>query len=253
MAFDLINSFPTLQNAPITEAVIDIRAELPDSIALADLAAFNRGVETTFSIRTERRSIQTRVEFQEGRPPRVVAPSNEPDGYLFRAPADLLVAQARLDGFTLSRLRPYHDGDTFIRQTRENWARYVSVVGPTRITRVAVRNVNRIEMAPGSDYQRYVLTGPQISRALPQLLQHFFLRLEVPDADSGAMAIVTQTIGPPEGEASSIPLIFDIDAFLNADLAPNADQLWDLVNDLRRLKNRIFFRSLTTEALEAFR
>lgn len=253
MAFDLINSFPTLQRAPITEAIIDIRATLPESVTLDDLASFNSGAATIFSGRTERHAIQTKIEYQVGRPPKVVAPSDKPDGYLFHAPEQFLIAQARFDGFTLSRLRPYHDGDTFIRQAREYWARYIGVARPTRVTRIAVRNVNRIEMEPGSDFQRYILTGPEISRALPQMLQHFFLRFILPDADSGATAVVTEAIGPPEGEMSSIPLIFDIDTFLDTDLSPTSDDIWQTVSVLRKIKNRIFFRSLTTEALEAFR
>ena len=253
MAFDLTDSFPTLEHAPIAEAVIDIRAQLPPEVGLEALAAFNSGLEDRFSHRIERRSIDTRIEYQQGTAPKVIAPSSEPDGYLFQAPNELLVAQARLDGFTLSRLRPYHDGDTFTTQAREYWARYVAVARPTRITRIAVRNVNRIEMEPGGELQRYVLTAPEISRALPQQLLHFFLRLMLPDAKSGAIAIITQTVGPPAGETSSIPLIFDIETFLDVDLPPGSDQVWEAVSILRKFKNRIFFRSLTTEALESFR
>jgi uncharacterized protein (TIGR04255 family) len=253
MAFDLTDTFPTLLKAPITEAVIDIRVELPSSTTLRELADFALGLENRFTDRQERRSIETRVELQQGSPPRIVVPSNRPDGYLFTSHSELLVAQARLNGFTLSRLRPYHDGDTFIQQATELWRRYVLVARPTKVTRLAIRNVNRIEMAPGSELQQYVLTGPEIARALPQQMLDFFLRLVIPDAASGAVAVVTQTLGPRTPEDVTIPLIFDIDAFREIQLSPEGQEIWEALATLRTLKNRIFFRSLTVEALEAFR
>ena len=108
-------------------------------------------------------------------------------------------------------------------------------------------------MEPGADIQRYVLTGPEIARGLPQQFLHFFFRVAIPDETSGAVALVTQTIGPPAGESPTIPLIFDIDAFLNVDFPPESEQVWEIISVLRKFKNRIFFRSLTAESLEAFR
>ena len=253
MAFNLTDTFPTLSKAPITEAVIDIRVELPASITLKELADFAVGLENRFADRVERRSIETRVELQQGRPPRIAVPADRPDGYVFNSPSELLVAQARLNGFSLSRLRPYHDGDTFVQQATELWRRYVSVAHPTKVTRLSIRNVNRIEISPGSELQRYVLTGPEIARALPQQMLHFFLRLVIPDAASGAVAVVNQTIGPPSPENVTIPLIFDIEAAREIQLPPEGQEIWETLAALRVLKNRIFFRSLTVEALETFR
>lgn len=253
MAFDLTNSFPTLSRAPITEAVIDIRVELPPSTTLKELAEFAVGLEDRFTERQERRSFETRVESQPGIPARIVVPADQPDGYLFTSRGELLVAQARMNGFSLSRVRPYHDGDKFTEQAIELWRRYVAVAHPTKVTRLAIRNVNRIEMAPGSELQQYVLTGPEIARALPQQMLDFFLRLVLPDAASGAVVVVNQTLGPPTPENVTIPLIFDVEVFREIQLPPEGQEIWDTIGTLRILKNRIFFRSLTVEALEAFR
>lgn len=255
MSFDLVNAFPTLQGAPITEAVIDFRVELPSEVTLSDLSAFNqgRGMESRFTERAERRSFEARIEIQPSAPPKVVTPPDHPDGYVFHSQEDLLLAQARLDGFTLSRLQPYHNGDVFQKQARDLWERYVAVARPVKVKRLAIRNVNRIEMDPGSEIQRYILTGPEISRALPQQMLHFFMRIVVPDATSGALVIINETIAPALADALTIPLILDIDAFREVDLTPNSPEIWETLRALRVLKNRIFFRSLTAEALEKFR
>lgn len=252
MSFDLQDTFPTLEHAPITEAIIDIQAQLGSDVTLPQLARFQDGIEERFKERKERMSLQTRIEFQKDAAPKVVAPDFSPDGYVFRASEEHLTAQARLDGFTLSRLKPYHAGGIFIEQARELWERYLDIARPIKVTRLAVRNVNRIEMDLGSDLQRYVLTGPEISRALPQQMHGFFMRLVIPDP-SGAAAIITETFGEPDAAAGTIPLIFDIDAFREVELEPRSPDIWEIIGSLRALKNRLFFRSITTEALEAFR
>jgi uncharacterized protein (TIGR04255 family) len=251
MIHDFVNTFPHLPNAPITEAIIDLRAELASEISIDDLALFQAGIGDRFSKRTERRSFKTRIEIQDNAPT-VQVPESKADGYVFTSPSEQLIAQARLDGFTLSRIKPYHTGDKFMEEARELWKRYLQVARPKKVTRLAVRNVNRIEMEPGSPIERYILTGPEIARSLPQVLEGFFLRLMLPDA-SGAHAIITETFGEVVPETQIIPLIFDIDAFREIDLEPNDADIWQVISELRALKNRIFFNSLTAQCLEAYR
>ncbi len=188
----------------------------------------------------------------QGDVPKFHTPPPRVDGYLFTSSSEQLIAQARLDGFTLSRLKPYHTGDMFIEEARDLWRRYVQVARPSKVTRLAVRNVNRIEMEAGSPLERYVLTVPEIARSLPQILEGFFLRLLLPDA-SGAHAIVTETFGETRPETQVIPLILDVDAFREVDLGPDDADVWQVVSDLRAFKNRIFFNSLTAQCLEAYR
>ena len=78
------------------------------------------------------------------------------------------------------------------------------------------------------------------------------MRLVLPDS-SGAFAVVTETLGEPDPSRGVIPLIFDVDAFREVELEPHTTEIWDVLETLRALKNRIFFRSLTTVALERFR
>jgi len=51
MIHDFVSTFPRLRNAPITEAIIDLRAELPSEISLSDLERFQSGIEDRFSER----------------------------------------------------------------------------------------------------------------------------------------------------------------------------------------------------------
>ena len=252
MGVDLENSFPNLPNCPIVEAVIDIRAVLPTNTGIDELGRFGESLPDLFTEPpAARQSLQAEIKVDaEGA--RMTAPPFVPDGFIFRAPSELLVAQVRLDGFTLSRLAPYHSGDAFAQRAKDLWERYVAIAHPTKVTRIAVRNVNRIATRPGEDFQSVILTGPEIARALPQSLLNFFMRLTIPDA-SGAIATVTETFGSQEPTDLSTPIIIDIDASRETDLAADSDEIWDILNTLRKLKNRIFFNSLTTQALERYR
>ena len=252
LSFDLETSFPTLRNAPITEAVIDIQVSAAPDVSLTSLREFQTGLEERFTEVNERRPFRAHVEFVQGAPPHVVAPPAIPDGYLFRSPNENLIVQARLDGFTLSKLQPYHDGSTFASQAKEFWQRYVRVARPDRVTRIAVRNVNRIDVSPGADLQRYLLTVPEIARGLPQLMAGFFMQLIIPDV-SGAVVIVNETFGSSDSRLNTIPVILDIDASRAIDLDPNGAEIWEILVELRKLKDRFFFKSLTTEALETYR
>lgn len=79
------------------------------------------------------------------------------------------------------------------------------------------------------------------------------MRVVIPEAETGAVAVVNETIAPSAPGSSTIPLIFDIEAAREIELAPEGQEVWETIRVLRLLKNRIFFRSLTVEALESFR
>ncbi len=251
MTYDLLDSFPTLGRAPITEAILDIQALLPPDVGLHELQEFQRGAGQRFTERNERTALDALIEFGP-HGAKLVSPAVGPDGYLFRCQSEPLVAQARLNGFTLSRLPPYHAGDQFEAEARELWEHYVSIARPLKVTRLAIRNINRIEVDPGVELEKYVLTGPSIARALPQSMIGFLMRIVFPDA-TGAVAILTETFGNPNPNLTTMPLIFDVDAFREVELSPDDKQIWNILTELRRLKNRVFFNSLTTQCLERYR
>jgi uncharacterized protein (TIGR04255 family) len=133
------------------------------------------------------------------------------------------------------------------------WHDYVSIALPTRITRVALRYINRIEIPlPMNDFKDYVLTGPEIAPALPQGLAGFFMQLRIPIVDTSAQAIITETIEPIT-ESKRLPFILDIDVFKTAAYEVREPKAWDVLEKLHELKNEMFFKSITPKARELFR
>jgi uncharacterized protein (TIGR04255 family) len=252
MTYELETStFPTLGKAPITEALIDIRATLPADTSLAALEGYTRGIEDVYPKADKRYSLEARFEFDSPQP-RVTMPPSTPDGFLFRARDESSVVQARMDGFTFSKLKPYEDWKTFSGAAKELWARYVGVVSPIRATRVAVRYLNRIELPVGVNIGDYLKTVPQIASGIPQDLGSFLMRLVIPDAASGCVAILTETTVPDQS-STVYPVILDIDVFREIKLDPSDPQLWTILEQLRNFKNTIFFRTLTELALESYK
>ena len=245
-------NWPHLRKAPITEALIDIRVRLPDDANLATLSRFRDEVKDAYPQCRERRKWHSHFTLSKTEPPVVETDSEGPDGYLFTSADGTKVVQARLDGFTFSRLKPYRDWADLREHARSLWQTYLDTVSPVAITRIAVRYINRIELAlPFDDFREWILTCPEVAPKLPQLLAGFFFRVNIPFDDPKGQVYITQTVEPGD-HTSHAPLIFDIDAFALEEFKPDDTGVWDRFEDLREIKNRVFFESITEKTKEMY-
>ena len=241
-------------NAPITEALLDIRVKLPAQTDLAKLATFHDAIKQRYPSKQERMAWRGHIEIQASPVAQVSqSAAGGPDGYLFTSVDGRQVVQARLEGFTFSRLKPYDKWEALRDEARELWQHYVQIASPETVTRVALRYINRIEIPlPMRDYKDYILTTPEIAPDLPQGLDSFFMRLVIPDPKAQAVAIVTETVEPIDESSNRLPLIFDIDVFRMAAFNVQDKSLWETLEQLHDLKNDIFFKSITPKAKELF-
>lgn len=74
----------------------------------------------------------------------------------------------------------------------------------------------------------------------------------IPD-QSGAVAIINETFGRIEEGELAQPVIFDIEASRSVEFDPTDAGIWNVLDELRHFKNRIFFNSLTAKAIERYR
>ncbi len=247
-----MSNWPHLPKAPITEALIDFRVTLPDGADLSTLSGFRDKVKACYPNCRERRKWHSHFKFSKTEPPVVETDTDGPDGYLLTSADGTQVVQARLDGFTFSRLKPYQDWEHLRDNARALWQTYLETVSPLAITRIAVRYINRIELAlPFDDFREWILTCPEVAPELPQLLAGFFFRVNIPFDDPKGHVNITQTIEPGEHK-SHVPLIFDIDAFAHEEFKPTDTGVWDRFEDLREIKNCVFFRSITEKTKEMY-
>lgn len=245
--------YQTFTNAPISEAVLDIRVTLPGEPDFSVLEPFCDEISVEYPNRRFRKEWKAGFSVSgEGEP--VTSSQGGVIGYLLTSSDGSFVAQARVNGFSLSRLRPYQNWPSLRAEAERLWEVYQRIADPKSIERIAVRYINRLDLPlPLSDFREYVLTAPEIAPGLPQALSQFLMQLVIPSPEHEATAVVTETIDAPTGDAAVLPFILDIDVSRVGGLSPRDELLWDRFERLRDFKNEIFFKTITEKTKELFK
>jgi uncharacterized protein (TIGR04255 family) len=239
----------TYPNAPITEAVMDIRVAPRDGVNVEEFRKLALEFRDEFGTQNEQLRLTSPIVSGSRGPP---APTKT--GIQFVANSKEKVFQAQLDGWSFSKLAPYRGWEEEFRDdTRRLWNAYRAIAQPQKITRAALRYVNRLDLPlPIDDLKRYLRTGPEVSSDLPQELGNFFLQLQLPQADIEAFLVLNMTMVPPpkEGIAS---VVLDLDLFRTVNLPLDDDGLWKCFEKIRSRKNKIFEACITDATRELFR
>jgi uncharacterized protein (TIGR04255 family) len=240
------------RNAPISEALIDIRTQLPETVSLSSLEKLHSAIESEYPQKRTRVMWEGSLQLRGEEEP-IKTARRQVDGYLFASSDGRQVVQFRLDGFSFSRLRPYSEWKKVYGEAKRLWDIYRAETKPIVVQRLATRYINSIEIPSKEfDYDSYFTAVPKIPPGLPQMLSHFFTRLVIPFAARGATAIVIQT--PAEKpDPVNTTVILDIDAFAEVSLESNDAKIGEILAILREVKNEIFFSSVTEQAKELFR
>jgi uncharacterized protein (TIGR04255 family) len=238
--------YPHLRNAPIREAIIDIRCQLPESTTLQTIRSLYDGIRESYPEMRERRRFEGQISLDEkglgsmqGR--------DDIDGFFFFAKTQ--VVQCRLDGFAFSRLRPYETWETVSAEARRLWALYRDAANPVSTTRVALRYINefKIPLASGA-WTEYLVSPPtpppDSQSPLPSELLYRYLQQDPTEAK----ALVTLAL-PPASTPDSRVLLIDIDVFKEAVFLDDTT-IWNTLELLRRVKNRIFYSTITKKAVQ---
>lgn len=236
--------------APITEAVIDLRVELPPDVSAGSLERAHEGEEVRYPIVEPLMSNVGQMVFG---PQASASASSTPTGFLFRSADKKQIYQARLDGFTMSRLAPYERWEEFCSEGRRLWNIYRSVAQPSKVVRAAVRYINRINIPlPVSDFGDYLRTVPQVSTDLPQGLSGYFMQLVLPLSDIKGYVLINETIVEP-ASPNVVSIVLDLDIFRTDNLPSDENEIWALLEQFRHVKNNVFERCITGKARELFK
>jgi uncharacterized protein (TIGR04255 family) len=237
------------QKPPITEAIIDMRVEMPPEISLTQLDKTHGGEESTYPIAELLHRAFGRMQIG---PQVSAAASRQHIGYLFRSGDGKQIYQARLDGFTMSRLAPYENWNALRDEARRLWDIYRTVTRPTKVVRLAVRYVNRIDIPlPLKDFKEYLRTVPEISPDLPQGLAGYFMQLMIPQEDIKSLALINETIIDPASQ-NIVSVVLDIDIFRTTDLPADEKDIWVCFEQFHVRKNQVFEACITDKARELF-
>ncbi|MBA2591852.1 MAG: TIGR04255 family protein [Pseudomonadota bacterium] len=237
-----------LDHAPIREAIIDFRVS--PNVEVSALRRLGERLKADFPVANELRMRTFGFEVTENQF-RTSTVDQGAMGVRLVSKDNLHVVQFKADGLTLSRLAPYDSWEAMNAKARELWKLYLEASKPERVTRLATRYINVMELAlPIPDFRDFLVCPPEVPPALPQEISSFFFRIVIPERESQSAAILTQALeGVIEGTA---PVVLDIDAFNDEDLPAASEDVWETLEVLREFKNRIFFESITEKTAELF-
>lgn len=230
--------------APITEAVLDIRVDLASGGSLETLADIGAALQDSYPKRRNFMSMQAQLSVD---PQVKVTEEHSQRGYLFTSPDDLQTVHFGLEGFTFSRLKPYTKWEQFTGEARRLWSIYREQANVTAITRIAVRYVNRLDLpvVDGSvDFKDYLRTVPEVSPDMPQGLIGYFMQLQVPlDEMYGGVIINQALLELPTEQVASV--LLDLDFFRTYEIPQDEEALWLTFEGIRSVKDRIFEACIT--------
>ena len=241
----------TFPKPPIQEALIDLHVGFPHDYNVSHFEEFHDLVRDRFPDKQKKMAFEAKFQIVESKLTSDSAPA-KPLGYLFRSNKENKIVQARRDGFTFNKLKPYENWEAFKKEASELWNKYYEKYKPDKINRVALRYINKIEIPlPMKDFNDYILTVPAIPDGLPQSLSSYLLRIEIPNPEINATAIITQTFDQPM--PNKLPFIFDIDVFIQTNFTDNNAEIWNMFEKLRDFKNDIFSKNITEKTRELFK
>lgn len=239
-----------LPNAPITEALIDIRAKLPDDV---DVHTF-KVLDEPFLNKFPQQEIQNKItaDFRvEKNKPLIDAKSEGVKAYIYRSEDKKNIVQFRRDGLTYNRLKPYTNWEELIFAAKELWDIYTKHSKPLTVTRIATRYINHIKLPlPLNDFSQY-MTVPPKNPIKNNPISSYLNRIKIFDAEQEIGVNITQAL-EKGADKKSITLLLDIDAYINKNFDPTDSLIWDNFEKLRNKKNDVFFSSLTDNTINMF-
>ncbi len=239
-----MSEHPHLVNAPIREALIDFRVRLPPDSSPETLLALPQELRAEYPKVGPIHQFQGAIQLSGEGPLSVQSPP-QLLGYRLESADGLNIAQIRIDGFTFSRLEPYQSWDRMVEDAWVVWRKYLEGSGPLGVERIATRFINRIFLPPSGQLAEVFSVPPAVPGGrVDSLLFRYQLA-----PTNGVTAIVS--LATEDGPEQS--MILDIDCFVRRSFPTDEDALQRQLRKVRDAKNRIFFRSLTTEAIERFK
>ncbi len=234
------------ENAPIREAIIAIQVhDLPESTA-SELGSLPEQVKDSYPQKLDLR--QAEFVGQVGPQGPTATASQQIIGFQFQAADSKQIFQARMNGFSFHRLAPYQSWGPFRDEAFRLWRRYREVVGPVKIVNFSVRYINALVVPAPGLLEDYLRVYPQIPPDIPQVLRNYLMRLDLPLKNEGSgegTLTMVQNLLPSEPGTSSI-LLDNLFSYAASDVSDD-NTLWNRIDAVQAVKNRVFVAALTPE------
>jgi len=251
IAIDLNEKFPTLKAAPSIEAVIHWQASPSKTLEQEALKTALTDRLPKYANLQARQDIQMGMEAANGSPE--FFQRIQWNGFRLEDEQNHHVVQFMPSGVVFSRLKPYEKWEVFVTEALDIWHLFIELAAPQMINYLGVRYINRIPMQAGEQPSTYLKMEPYKLSGLHIAPENFFYKetYKVPGYPYQVQWV--RTVQPQqEGSSDGEALIFDIDIFTTPLLQLDEGTFTQRLQEMRWLKNKIFFSSITETALEQF-
>jgi uncharacterized protein (TIGR04255 family) len=247
-------TFRHLARAPIVEAVIDLRARPTVPLDEQTCRELLEPRLAGYGFLDSRRSYHAETKVEGGKPPSQKVEDLGWKGLRFVSGDQKQIAQFNCDGFVLSRLEPYVNWRQLEQEGFRLWEVFKELTKPVDVQRVGLRFINRIPLAADNlRLEDYLRPSPEPPTGFDLPFQHFMHHdtLAVPGHPYAVNVI--RTIQPvTAGSEETVSLILDIDVFTTQGFEMNLETLSLRLAEMRWLKNKIFFGSVTEKTIKGF-
>jgi uncharacterized protein (TIGR04255 family) len=235
--------------APIIEAIINVGVPLaaPPDEALAKIEALGPVVREEYPVK---QTLFQTTFTSELKPEPGGTVTNVKAGLMFGSTVEPQRFQARVNGFSFHRLAPYQSWEPFRDEAKRLWAVYRKILGNAPIDACAVRYINRFTVPVGREISDFLRTYPEVAKELPQQMPSYLMRVELLLSDiPGGLLVLQQHMAPSDPPSSEMTVTLDNEFRLPA-AAGTDEGIWDLIESVRELKNKVFVNCLTAEMQE---
>lgn len=233
--------------APIAEAVIDLRIETPEGLSVSVFSELQRRLQDSFPVRLPIRTIEMGF-MNSGDAEAEFHTAQEEVGVRLQTKSGDRVLQAQLAGFTLSHMAPYTHWEAFRTEAQSAWSVFLEITGARRVTRCAVRVINKIQL-PDANVGQYTSFTPSVPAGPFGPVKAFFMQLQLPldHVLQGSQALVNVANAPQEHGTT---LVLDFDLFVARAMDANSGEVWSILDTLSAAKNEVFELSITDKTRE---
>jgi uncharacterized protein (TIGR04255 family) len=244
-----------LAKPPIVEAVMDLKFAGVD----ASLDELQEVLADRFEAGWTRQLTHTYAASFSPSIAAIAKTSSQLEAIAAVSPDEDQALAVRQDRLSASRIRSYTRWEDLWALLEGDFDDYVRIGKPSSVSRISARFINRLRSADSLGSYDQVLERPPLPVLRDGLegarIANFLRRHVVEGLNGGFTANLTiGTVTPEPGEeAKSLgPMILDIDVFKVCSLPLEVSTLVAEFNQIRDLKNALFFGSLTDRMLEQF-
>ena len=244
-----------LDNPPVVTTVFQLKFNLEDSnVKLDDFLQFNGCLSRDFPSRRD--DLETNITFPKSTkiPLGRSSVSGETEtrrvGYAFLSKDNKEQLRISREDVTYTSERDYKGWNYFV----ESVTKYLIILEPIlskiNISRTSIRYINQFQFEDFDDPSQYVKTLISTSEdgSLPYSLLKYSFKLTL-DIKESIYSIVNQSVDKKSDD--EFIYVFDIDVLNGINYLFDLGKVSKLMNELRDIKNNIFFSNLTDKVLKS--